>query len=247
MNQSSLSYHIHGSEQQYLEVCLPPEKSVMAETTSVMMFDDGIEILKTSGKKTRKRTNFLNKAIDTGIRILRRENLYLSSFSNETSTNKRILFTPTYPGKIIQIDLNAFDGEFFCQKDSFLAASEDVFVGIEASRSSENNFFVKKGLLMRKLTGSGVAFLSAGGGFFKKKLEENESVYISIASLVGFSKDVDVQIEYIGEEKKSIFGGDSFLMIKLKGPGTIFTQLLSIDRFEQVFLSFINQNEPKKR
>jgi uncharacterized protein (AIM24 family) len=43
--------------------------------------------------------------------------------------------------------------------------------------------------------------------------------------IVGFTKDVDYDIEFIGGIKNSIFGGEGLFYATLRGPGTVYIQL----------------------
>ena len=48
--------------------------------------------------------------------------------------------------------------------------------------------------------------------------------------IVGFSKDVYYDIEFIGGIKNSIFGGEGLFYATLRGPGTVYVQSLPFSR-----------------
>ena len=47
---------------------------------------------------------------------------------------------------------------------------------------------------------------------------------------LGFTKDVDYDIEFIGGIKNSIFGGEGLFYATLRGPGTVYIQSLPFSR-----------------
>ena len=48
--------------------------------------------------------------------------------------------------------------------------------------------------------------------------------------IIGFTKDVDYDIEFIGGIKNTIFGGEGLFYATLRGPGTAYIQSLPFSR-----------------
>ncbi|MBA4318650.1 MAG: TIGR00266 family protein, partial [Flavobacterium sp.] len=76
----------------------------------------------------------------------------------------------------------------------------------------------------------GMAFVHSGGTLAKKELREGEILKVDTGCLVGFTKDVDYDIEFIGGIKNSIFGGEGLFYATLHGPGTVYVQSLPFSR-----------------
>jgi uncharacterized protein (AIM24 family) len=64
----------------------------------------------------------------------------------------------------------------------------------------------------------------------KKELRAGEVLKVDTGCIVGFTKDVDYDIEFIGGIKNSIFGGEGLFYATLRGPGTVYIQSLPFSR-----------------
>ncbi|RNC84828.1 MAG: TIGR00266 family protein [Winogradskyella sp.] len=229
-NSHEIDYRIYGEEMQYVEIELDPDEGVIAESGSFMMMDDGIKMDTIFGDGSGKDKGFLGKILGAGKRILTGESLFMTAFYNTLSGKRNISFASPYPGKIIPIDLEAFNGKFICQKDAFLCAAKGVSVGIEFSKKLGRGLFGGEGFIMQKLEGDGMAFVHAGGTMAERKLQPGETLRVDTGCIVGFTQDVDYDIEFIGGIKNSIFGGEGLFFARLQGPGTVYIQSLPFSR-----------------
>lgn len=230
MTAHEIDYKIHGEEMQYVEIGLDPQEGVVAEAGSFMMMDDGIKMETIFGDGSQKYSGFLGSILGAGKRILTGESLFMTAFYNTLSGKRNVSFASPYPGKIIPIDLTEFKGKFICQKDAFLCAAKGVSIGIEFSKRLGRGLFGGEGFIMQKLEGDGMAFVHAGGTMSKKVLHRGEILRVDTGCLVGFTQEVDYDIEFVGGIKNTIFGGEGLFFAKLQGPGTVFIQSLPFSR-----------------
>jgi len=230
MNAHEIDYHIYGEEMQYVEIELDPQEAVIAESGSFMMMDDGIKMDTIFGDGSKKDTGFFGKVLGAGKRILTGESLFMTAFYNNISGKKKVSFASPYPGKIVPIDLMGYNGKFICQKDAFLCAAKGVSIGIEFSKRLGRGLFGGEGFIMQKLEGDGMAFVHAGGTLAEKTLQPGEVFRVDTGCIVGFTHDVDYDIEFIGGIKNSIFGGEGLFFARLRGPGKVYIQSLPFSR-----------------
>ena len=148
-NAHEIDYRIFGQEMQFVEIELDLEEGVVAESGSFMMMDDGIKMETIFGDGSKKDQGFLGKILGAGKRILTGESLFMTVFYNELDGKRKVSFASPYPGKIIPIDLEEFQGKFVCQKDAFLCAAKGVSVGIEFSKNLVEVFLEVKVLLCK--------------------------------------------------------------------------------------------------
>jgi uncharacterized protein (TIGR00266 family) len=195
-----------------------------------MMMDDGIKMETIFGDGSEKDTSILGKIWGAGKRILTGESLFMTAFYNTLSGKRNVSFASPYPGKIIPIDLTEFRGKFICQKDAFLCAAKGVSIGIEFSKRLGRGLFGGEGFIMQKLEGDGMAFVHAGGTMAKKELLSGETLRVDTGCIVGFTQDIDYDIEFVGGIKNTIFGGEGLFFAKLRGPGTVYIQSLPFSR-----------------
>ena len=230
MNAHEIDYEIFGEEMQYVEIELDPQEAVVAEAGSFMMMDSYIKMDTIFGDGSNQDNSVLGKIFSAGKRVLTGESLFMTAFLNAGKGKKQVSFASPYPGKILPIDLSEKDGKFICQKDAFLCAAKGVSIGIEFSKRLGRGLFGGEGFIMQKLEGDGMAFVHAGGTLAKKVLGPGEVLKVDTGCIVGFTKDVDYDIEFVGGIKNTVFGGEGLFFATLRGPGTAYVQSLPFSR-----------------
>src|SRR5210317_1811274 len=247
MNAHEIDYYIYGEEMQYVEIELDPQEGVIAEAGSFLMMDDGIKMETVFGDGSQKDKGFLGKILGAGKRILTGESLFMTAFYNALSDKRKVSFASPYPGKILPVDLSEFGGKFICQKDAFLCAAKGVSLGIEFSKRLGRGLFGGEGFIMQKLEGDGMAFVHAGGTMAKKVLKVGETLRVDTGCIVGFTKTVHYDVEFVGGIKNTIFGGEGLFFAKLEGPGTVYIQSLPFSRLAGRVLASAPQGGGKQK
>lgn len=230
MTAHEIDYHIYGEEMQYVEIELDPNEIVVAEAGSFMMMDNGIRMETIFGDGSQQQSGILGSLLSAGKRMLTGESLFMTAYQNQNGKKSKVCFASPYPGKILPIDLRTVRGKFICQKDAFLCAAKGVSVGIEFSRKLGRGLFGGEGFIMQKLEGDGMAFVHSGGTLARKELQPGEVLKVDTGCIVGFTQDVDYDIEFIGGIRNSIFGGEGLFYATLRGPGTVYIQSLPFSR-----------------
>jgi uncharacterized protein (TIGR00266 family) len=232
MNAHEIDYQIFGEEMQFVEIELDPYETVIAEAGSFMMMDDDIELTTIFGDGSGKEEDkgVWGKVLSAGKRLITGESLFMTAFTHGGVGKRRVSFASPYPGRIVPLDLSELGGKIVCQKDAFLCAAKGVSVGIEFSKRLGRGFFGGEGFIMQKLEGDGLAFLHAGGTIVKKELELGESLRVDTGCLVGFTKNVNYDIEMIKGIRNVLFGGEGLFYAHLQGPGTVWIQSLPFSR-----------------
>ncbi|MBN8858931.1 MAG: TIGR00266 family protein [Sphingobacteriales bacterium] len=234
-----IDYRIYGEEMQYVDIELDPGETAMAESGAFMMMDDGIQMQTIFGDGSQKSGGgIMNKLFSAGKRLLTGESLFMTAFTNVGQGKKRVAFASPYPGKIIPLDLYALGGKVVCQKDAFLCAARGVSIGIEFQRRLGTGLFGGEGFIMEKLEGDGMAFVHAGGHVFERILQPGELLRIDTGCLVGYTKDIHYDIQFVGGIRNTIFGGEGVFFATLQGPGKVWIQTLPVSRLASRILSY---------
>jgi uncharacterized protein (TIGR00266 family) len=223
-----IDYFIKGEEMQLIEIELDPQETAIAEAGAFMYMDQSIEMQTIFGDGT-PQTGFMGKLFSAGKRLLTGESLFMTAFTNQGLGKARVAFASPYPGKIIAFDLLQYSGKIVCQKDAFLCAAKGVSVGIE---------FQRKGFIMQKLEGDGLAFCHAGGYITERTLQPGEVLRVDTGCIVAYTQDIDYDIQFVGGIKNTIFGGEGLFFATLKGPGKVWLQSLPISRLASRILSY---------
>ena len=238
MNAHEIDYQIFGEEMQFVEIELDPYETVIAEAGSFMMMDQDIELKTIFGDGSEQESKGIwGKVMSAGKRLLTGESLFMTAFTHGGTGKRRVSFASPYPGRIIPLDLSELEGKIVCQKDAFLCAAQGVSVGIEFSKRLGRGFFGGEGFIMQKIEGDGMAFLHAGGTVVEKKLRIGEVMRVDTGCLVGFTRDVDYDIEMIRGVKNVLFGGEGLFYARLEGPGTVWVQSLPFSRLADRMVS----------
>ncbi len=241
-NNHDIDYKIYGEEMQFVEVELDPNETAIAEAGAFMMMDDGIQMQTIFGDGSQQQGGLLGKLWGAGKRLLTGESLFMTAFTNIGHGKRRVSFASPYPGKIIALDLLQMGGTVICQKDSFLCAAKGVSVGIEFQRKLGTGLFGGEGFIMQKLEGDGFAFMHAGGHVMERELQPGETLKIDTGCIVGFTRSVDYDIQFVGGIKNTIFGGEGLFFAVLRGPGKVWIQTLPVSRLASRILSYGTTN-----
>lgn len=233
-----IDYRIFGEEMQYVEIELDPTETAIAEPGAFMMMHDGIQLETIFGDGSQQQGGLLGKLFSAGKRMLVGESLFMTAFTNVSSTKKSVSFASPYPGKIVNIDLMRIGGKVICQKDAFLCAAKGVKIGIEFQRKLGTGLFGGEGFIMENLEGDGMAFLHASGFVQEIDLQQGELLKIDTGCIVGFTATVDYDIQFVGGIKNTLFGGEGLFFATLKGPGRIWVQSLPISRLAGRILAY---------
>lgn len=234
-----IDYYIHGEEMQLVEIELDPQESVIAESGSFLMMDDGVQMQTIFGDGSAQQTGLMGKIFSAGKRILTGESLFMTVFTNSAGQGKkRVSFAAPYSGKIIPLDLAVLGGKIICQKDAFLCAAKGVSVGIEFQRKLGSGLFGGEGFIMQKLEGDGIAFVHSGGYVFERDLQAGEVLKVDTGCVVAYAPSIDFDIQFVGGIRNTIFGGEGLFFATLRGPGRVWIQSLPISRLANRVLDF---------
>lgn len=236
MKNHELEYRIHGEELQCVEIELDPNEAVIAEPGSFMMMTEGIRMETMFGDGNSG--GLMGKLFTAGKRLLTGESLFMTVFTNTSSTKKQVSFASPYTGKIIPLDLTEYGGKIICQKDSFLCAAKGVSIGIELQKKLGTGLFGGEGFIMQKLEGDGMCFVHSGGHVMEKELQPGEILKIDTGCIVGFTKEVQYDIQFVGGIKNTLFGGEGLFFAQLRGPGKVWIQTLPISRLASKILQY---------
>jgi uncharacterized protein (TIGR00266 family) len=226
-----IDYEIFGNEMQFVEIELDPGEAAIGEAGAMMHMENGIEMETVFGDgSSGGGGGLVGKLLGAGKRLLTGESLFTTIFHNEGNGKRRVAFAAPYPGKISPVDLGGIGGTLLCQKDAFLCAARGVSLGIAFQKKIGVGLFGGEGFIMEKLDGDGVVFFHAGGTLCEKTLAPGEIIRVDTGCLAALQPSVDFDIQYVGNIKSAIFGGEGLFFATLRGPGKVWLQSLPLSR-----------------
>ena len=229
-----IDFNVMDDDMQLVEVELDPGEGVRAEAGTMIYMSDGIEMQTDTG-------GGLFKGLK---RMVSGESFFITSFAYDGPTKGQVAFAAPYPGKIVPVDLSKHDG-FLCQKDAFLCADQEIEIEVELTKKLGAGLFGGEGFILQRLTGSGWAFVHAGGTVVERTLEAGQTLRVDTGCVAAFSATVDYDINFVGGFKNAMFGGEGVFLAKLTGPGTVYLQSLPFARLADRIVAgqFANRGE----
>ena len=247
MTSHEIDYEVFGEEMQFVEIELDPQETVIAEAGAMMFMEDGMEMETRFGDGSEPDKGFFGKVLEGAKRKFTGESLFMTWFTNKGHGKKRAAFGAPYPGKIVPLDLSKIGGEFICQKDAFLCAAMGTNVGIAFNRKVGAGLFGGEGFIMQSLKGDGMAFVHAGGTIVEKTLGPGETLRIDTGCIVGYTGQVNYDIQMVKGMKSMFFGGEGLFLATLTGPGNVWLQSLPFSRLaDRIYAAAPQTGGPRK-
>ncbi len=234
MSADIIDYRIIGDDMQAVIITLDPGEAVVAEAGAMMYIDPDIEMATSLSMKAGGGGGVFGKLFEAGKRVVTGESFFITYFANQGQVRRDCAFAAPYPGHVIPIELANHGGEIVCQKDAFLCAARGIEIGITLQRKLGVGFFGGEGFILQKISspsGSGQAFLHAGGTIIKRELQRGETLRIDTGCLVAFEKTVSYDIQFVKGIKNKLFGGEGLFYAAMTGPGNVWIQTLPFSRF----------------
>lgn len=243
-----VEFEVHGADLQFVEIMLDPGETIIAEAGAMMYMDNAIKMDTIFGDGSGKEGNDLkSKLFAAGKRMVTGESLFMTAFTNTGSEKKCVSFAAPYPGKVVPFDLGEYGGVLICQKDAFLCAAKGISVGIAFQKKVGVGLFGGEGFIMQKLEGNGLTFMHAGGTIIKKELQPGETIKLDTGCLVAMTQSVNYDIQFAGDIKNALFGGEGLVLATLSGPGTVWLQSLPFSRLaDRIFSAGGKQGKGKE-
>lgn len=215
-----IDYKIFGDDLQLVEIELDPGEGIRAEAGTMTYMEDGIEMQTGTGG-----------GLFSGFkRMITGESFFITTFLNNAQGKSHVSFAAPYPGKIVAFDLDMFNGQVLCQKDSFLCAARGTEIEVAFTKKLGAGFFGGEGFILQRLTGDGMVFVHAGGTVIEKELGPGETLRVDTGCIVAFATTVDYDIQFIGGFTNALFGGEGLFLAKMTGPGKVYLQSLPFSR-----------------
>ena len=224
-----VDYELIGDDMQVVEIELDPAETVIAEAGAMNYMDSDISFEAKMGDGSKAESGILGKLMDAGKRAITGESIFMTHFTNNGRSKKKVAFAAPYPGKIIALDMSALGGELICQKDAFLCAALGTEVSIAFNRKIGTGFFGGEGFILQRLRGDGMAFIHVGGTVVKKELR-GETILVDTGCLAALTPGISYDIQKAGNLKSMFFGGEGLFLARLSGTGTVWLQTLPFSR-----------------
>lgn len=200
---------IQGEESQIATVTLRPGETLRAEAGAMLFMTQGVEM-----------STELHGASQAFSRMMTGQNVFLTEFRYNGDKSGTVGLGTDFPSKIVRLSLQDYpDSTLICQRGAYLASNPTVDIEMAYTKRLSTGFFGGQGFILQKLTGEGDVLVKAGGTLVTKDLEEGETLRVTSGSIVGFTSEIEYDIEMMKGVKNAMFGGEGLFVATLKGPG----------------------------
>lgn len=227
-----IDYEILGDDIQIVEITLDPRETVIAEAGAMNYMDSNISFETKLGDGSNPSAGFFDNLWSAGKRVLAGDSLFMTHFTNNAPRPKTIAFSGEVLGKIVPLDMQALGGRIIVQKDAFLAASLGTKIDLFFNQRLGSGFFGGEGFILQKIDGDDKVFLSVGGTVITKQLQ-GEKILVDPSCIVGFTEGINFDIEFAGDLKSSLLGGEGLFLATLQGRGTVMLQSMPFERLSR--------------
>jgi uncharacterized protein (AIM24 family) len=155
--------------------------------------------------------------------------MFRNHYTNRGSSVASVAITPSFPAKILPIDLSR-SGTVYAHPGLYLAHLGEVRVTFRFVRGILAGCCGGGGFLMLKLVGSGTAFLMGGGTVMERALAAGEKLLVDTHSVLAFSASVSYGVQRVRGCTACCCGGEGLFNTELTGPGLVIVHSMALGR-----------------
>jgi uncharacterized protein (TIGR00266 family) len=225
---------IRGTTMPVLEIHLTPGESVVAETGQLGWFDEGIEL------ETTTVAAGADGMWDAAKRTFGGGSFFMTRYQAVTQAG-RVAFPARLPGKIVQVPLGQ-ERSYVIQRHGFLAGLEGCELRTALDlRHAGSGVLGGFGMLLQKLEGTGHAWIELSGELSEYDLQPGQSMRVHPAHVGLIESSVEYELTTVPGLKNKLFGGDGLFLLRLRGPGKVWLQSLSLPLLAEAIEPYLPQ------
>jgi len=209
-----MKYTITGSNLQFVNCEIEPGETLRSNAGAMVMMSGNTEM------KSKMEGGFF-----AGIkRSFSGSSFMLVNYTASGGTGT-VSLAGKAPGKIYDVDVGK--GAWICQKTAYLCSEENVALDIAFQKKLGSIFFGGEGLILQRLSGTGMAFIHACGDFNIVDLQPGQKLKVSTSNAVAWQDGVQYDIASTGI-KNALFSGEGLFVTTLTGPGKVIIQSMTL-------------------
>lgn len=227
---------ITGNTMPVLEIGLEPGETLVAEAGEMAWMTSNMQLRTTTAAAgARGLWGAVKRAVAGG-------GLFMTEFS-PAGSGGGVAFAAKVPGEIVPMTVVPGAG-YMVHRHGFLCATQGVELSIGFQQSLGAGLFGGSGFILQRITGSGTAWLELGGEIIKQELAPGEEILIAPGHVGMFEERVSFEITAIRGIANALFGGQGLFLAKLRGPGTVWLQSLTVPGLAHAIAPYLGHDAP---
>ncbi len=221
-----MQYRIFGENLPAVTLTLSAGESIYTQSGGMTWMTAGMQM----------ETNMKGGLLKGLGRMLTGDSLFIATYS-ATAPNQEITIASTFPGAIAAIDPSG--GDVIVQKSAFLCAEPGVTLSAHVVKNLNAGLFGGEGLVLQRLSGSGLAFIEIDGAICEKTLAPGEALIVDTGNIAAYEAKVQYEVTMVKGFKNVLFGGEGLLNTRLTGPGKVWLQTMTMPAFAKRMIPFL--------
>ncbi len=211
-------WQISGDDCQVVTVMLEPSEVLKTEPGSMMFMSPSVE------------TDVDCGCVGGCVRKCAGEDFVKVELTNGGGDAAYVGLTPNYPAKVVPVEMT--ENTFIAKSGAIMSSIGEVDISTSTD-CGPTCCFTSLGMCRQSLSGSGTAFLAAGGTILEKELGDGEKLVVDSASVVGYQDTVQFGITP-NQLCTCCFGGEGMCNATMEGPGKVYVQSMSFAKYLKV-------------
>jgi uncharacterized protein (TIGR00266 family) len=227
-----MQHRIVGTTMPVLEVTLADQESIFAEAGELGWISASIQLRTstTAGGQTGGLMGMLGRAV-AGATIFMTE---YTSVGGEGL----VAFGARMPGQILELQLQP-NRSYLLHRHGFICGTPGVQIGIGFQQRLGAGIFGGTGFTMQRLSGQGLAFAELHGEITQYELQAGNTIRVHPGHVALFEDTVQFSIVTVPGIANALFGGSGLFLATLTGPGRVWLQSLTLQRFAHALAEFL--------
>ncbi len=235
------SWTISGHNMQVLSSTVPPGGRLITEPGTFLFMHPHMD--------TEVDCTLCGNCFEGCARICGGESCFKINLVNKTHYETYAGVTPNFPAKIIPIRFDGSDvmpgNGIIAKPGAIMSEIGDLDVGCDCDCNCFTNCCSGVGICRQKIKGGNdeIAFLAAGGTIVLRVLSPRERFIVDARSVVAFEDSVSLGITPTGGCGMCCFGGEGCCYTTLEGPGKVWIQSMSFEKFQDEVRAVVVERE----
>jgi uncharacterized protein (TIGR00266 family) len=211
---------ITGPTTPVLTVTLAAGESVTAESGELSWLGGDVS-LETGRNVGMSQGGFLKAA----KRALGGGTFFMTRYS--TTSAGFVAFAAKAPGEIRELTLDG-SREYAVHRHGFVCCEDGVELSLFLQQKLGVGVFGHEGFFLQKLSGKGRAFVELHGQVVNFQLAQGQEMRVHPGHLGLFEATVGLELTTVPGIRNKLFGGDGLFLARLKGPGEVWLQSITL-------------------
>lgn len=149
-----------------------------------------------------------------------------------------VAFGARMPGQILELHVQP-GKTYLLHRHGFICATPGVQLGIGFQQKLGAGIFGGTGFRMQQLSGQGMAFAELHGEITVYDLQAGNTIRVHPGHVALFEDTVQFNIVTMPGITNALFGGSGLFLATLTGPGRVWLQSLTLQRFAHALAEFM--------